>query len=51
MENRKEAERRAELAYEWIQENTWEKICQQWLNVFNKATNKARTARKFKAQL
>ena len=48
MDNPDEAARRAELGYEWIQENTWENICKQWLNVFNKATNKAKTARKFK---
>ena len=51
MDNRAEAAIRSEKAYEWIQDNTWDKICKEWLNVFNKATNKARTARKFKAQL
>jgi len=45
-----EAAERAENAYNWIIDHTWEKVCKQWLNVFNKATNKARTARMFKAQ-
>lgn len=49
MDNPDEAARRAGNAYDWIQKNTWEEICKQWINVFNKATNKARTARKFKA--
>ena len=44
VDNPDEAGRRAENAYQWIQENTWEEICKQWLNVFNKATNKAKTA-------
>jgi len=49
MEHPEEAAERAENAYAWVKENTWENICKQWINVFNRATNKARTARKFKA--
>ena len=50
MENRDEAAERAEKAYAWAMEHTWEEVNKQWKNVFNLATNKARTARKFKAQ-
>jgi len=50
MEHPEEAALRTENAHAWILDNTWDKVCKQWTNVFNKATNKARTARKFKAQ-
>jgi glycosyltransferase involved in cell wall biosynthesis len=49
MDNRDEAAKRAEKAYEWATSHTWSDVCKQWINVFNRATNKARTARKFKA--
>lgn len=44
MNNPEEAKQRSENAYQWIQENTWEVICQQWLTVFKKAANKAKSA-------
>lgn len=50
IDNRDEAVERAEKAYAWAVEHTWENVCKQWIGVFNRATNKARTARKFKAQ-
>jgi len=50
MDNPDEAARRAENAYAWIQENTWDAICEQWIGVFNKATNKAKGANLLKAK-
>ena len=46
--NSAEVDRRVENAYEWIQKNTWEEICKQWLNVFNRASNKTLMARKLR---
>ena len=39
-----EAAQRSENAFAWIQKNTWEVICQQWLTVFKKAANKSKSA-------
>jgi glycosyltransferase involved in cell wall biosynthesis len=50
MDNPEEAAERAEKAYAWATAHTWEEICKQWLNVFNRATNKAKMARKLKEQ-
>jgi len=50
MDNPKEAAERAEKAYEWASTNTWEAIGKKWMNVFNRATNKAKMARKLKEQ-
>ena len=50
MDHPEEAAERAEKAYEWAVKHTWEEVCKQWLNVFNKASNKARMSRKFKEQ-
>ena len=50
MDNPDEMAERAEKAYEWAVEHSWENINKQWISVFNRASNKARTARKFKAQ-
>ena len=44
IEDRTEATQRAENAYNWIQENTWEKVCEKWLFVFKKAANKTKSA-------
>lgn len=49
MDHPEEAAERAEKAYEWVNSHTWSDVCKQWINVFNRATNKARTSRKFKA--
>jgi len=50
MDHPEEAAERAEKAYEWVISHTWTDVCKQWLNVFNKATNKAKMARKLKEQ-
>lgn len=44
IDNPEEAAERAEKAYAWATEHTWENVCKQWLNVFNKATNKSKSA-------
>lgn len=41
--NPEEAQRRVENAYQWVQDHTWEIICEDWIKLFNKATNKSRT--------
>jgi len=51
MDNPDEAAQRAENAHAWIQENTWDKVCQQWLSVFKKAANKAKSADMLKVKL
>jgi len=50
MDHPEEAAERAEKAYEWVTSHTWADVCKQWLNVFNKATNKAKMAQKLKEQ-
>jgi glycosyltransferase involved in cell wall biosynthesis len=47
--NAEEAQRRAENALTWIQENTWDIVCQDWVKIFNKAGNKSRTVRLLKS--
>ena len=49
-ENYDEAKQRAENAYGWITSHTWSDINKQWKNVFNRAVNKTKMARKFKSQ-
>lgn len=44
IENRKEAEKRAEAAYEWVTKLTWENVCKDWSDIFKKAVNKSKTA-------
>ena len=50
MEHPEEAANRAENAYDWITENTWDKICQQWISLFKKAANKSKSANMLKGQ-
>lgn len=50
MENPGEAEERADKAYEWIHENTWENVCKQWIDVFKRANSKTNVARKLRAE-
>jgi glycosyltransferase involved in cell wall biosynthesis len=50
MDNPTVAAERAENAYKWATDHTWADVCKQWNNVFNKATNKAKMSRQFKAQ-
>lgn len=33
-----------EAAYDWVQDYTWEKVCKQWVEVFDQAALDARTA-------
>ena len=44
IENRKEAEKRAQAAYEWVTKLTWENVCKDWSDIFKKAVNKSKTA-------
>ena len=44
MKNPDEAKKRAEAAYQWVNEYTWENVCKQWTNVFNRALNKVKSA-------
>ena len=44
MANPAEAAKRADNAHAWILEHTWDAVCQDWLNIFKKAANKAKTA-------
>jgi glycosyltransferase involved in cell wall biosynthesis len=39
---------RAEAGYEWAKELTWENLTKSWLNIFNKATNKVKSAKLLK---
>ena len=48
MEHPEETASRTEKAYEWINKTTWADVCKQWNGVFNRATNKAKMARKLK---
>lgn len=48
MEHPEEVAARTEKAYEWINSTTWVDVCKQWNGVFNRATNKAKMARKLK---
>jgi glycosyltransferase involved in cell wall biosynthesis len=50
MDHPEEAAERAEKAYVWATKHTWEEVCKQWINIFNKASNKARMSRKLKEQ-
>lgn len=50
MDHPEEAARRAENAYAWATEHTWENIFKQWENVFNRAANKTLMARKLKGR-
>ena len=49
--NPEEAERRAEAAYKWAIEHTWNDVCKQWITIFNKATNKVKMSEKLKSQM
>jgi len=51
MDDPQEAERRAEKAYEWATDLTWKKVCKDWLNIFSKAANKAKSANLLKGSL
>jgi glycosyltransferase involved in cell wall biosynthesis len=35
---------RVEKAYEWITQYTWEDVFKDWINIFNKAVNKSKSA-------
>jgi glycosyltransferase involved in cell wall biosynthesis len=37
-------EKKVALAYDFAQDLTWKKVMKDWINVFNKATNKAKSA-------
>lgn len=42
--NPDEVKQRTNNAYRWIKKNTWGVVCEQWLDVFDRAANKSRTA-------
>jgi len=42
--NPAQAKQRAENAYKWVKHNTWQEVCKQWIDVFNRAANKSKTA-------
>jgi len=37
-------EKKVEAAYEWAKELTWKSVMPQWVSIFNKATNRAKSA-------
>jgi len=48
--NPAEAQEKVELAYDWINEHTWKKICKQWLAIFDRAAAKTKATNELKAQ-
>ena len=44
MDNRDEAAERAEKAYEWVLDHTWDKVCRDWVSIFKRAANKSKSA-------
>jgi len=39
---------RVETGYEWINKLTWKDVCRDWISIFNKATNKSKSAKLLK---
>ena len=37
--NKEEAQRRAEIAFNWVQGITWDKVCDQWVDLIDKAVS------------
>jgi len=37
-------EKKVDAAYKWASELTWKSVMPQWISIFNKATNKAKSA-------
>ena len=42
------AKLRAENAYTWIQDYTWQNVCKNWISLFSKASNKSKMAQVLK---
>ena len=37
-------DKKVELAYEFAKDLTWKKVMKDWVSIFNKATNKSKSA-------
>jgi len=46
--NPEEARRRADNALSWVQDHTWDIICESWVSLFKKAANKSKSAQLLK---
>ena len=49
--DREAANKRAEAAYKWAKELTWESVGKDWKNIFNKAVNKSKSAQLLKKDI
>ena len=47
MNNKEEADRRAGLAYDWVQNHTWYDVCKDWKKIFEEAKTSLDKKREF----